>query len=327
MTDTVEDILYAPAEVSRLTLTAIETLERTRDTGIKFHLPGVENDLLPARPGELITVLALSSSWKTGLMQWVCRKTAEALPPAGDECVIYATWEVAIEELGMLDIANATGIDVSDLAQGKITDWESLKRAAIRRGTMPIYVLGHSLERRKRRPQLTLTNVALALRIMEDELNLRPRLIALDYLQRMQREGDDEPRLQFSRNVDRCKDMALALGCPVLLGCQAKQEVMARSIKLPRLNDGQETSNLMHTPDKIISLWRPAVTNGIGTKITLGGDEITVAEDTLIVCVAKQRFGRVGGYWLLKVDFATNQVLGQVDLRLKDQTWTREAQE
>ena len=165
--------------------------------------------------------------------------------------------------------------------------------------------------------------MGLALRVMEDELNLRPRLIALDYLQRMQREGDEEPRLQFSRNVDRCKDMALATGCPVLLGCQAKQEVMKRRIKIPRLDDGQETSNLMHTPDKIISLWRPAVTEGIGTKIDMGHGDIEVTEDLLIACVAKQRYGRVGGYWFLKVDFATNKVLGQFDFGAEVQEWTK----
>lgn len=310
------DIVYTPAEVSRLTLEAVETRERTKEVGIRLGISVVDDVFLPMRPGELITVLALSSNFKTGLMQHVARKTAAQLDPEGNECVIYVTWEVAVEELGMIDLANATQLDISDLAQGKIKDWDSLKRAAIKRGTQPIYVIGHSIARRKSRPVLTMTNIARAVAYLEDALNLRPRLSILDYLQRMEPEGDGEPRLLHSRNVDRAKNMALATGAPVLLGCQAKQEVMDRRVKLPRINDGMETSNVMHSSDKIISLWRPVVTDGQGASFEMGGKQMSASEELLIMGLSKQRFGKVGDWWPLRVDFAKNEIQGVIDYSL-----------
>lgn len=320
MTDTKpETIVYRPADVAELTLKTIAQRETTRDRGVILGIKAVDDILLPMRPGELVTVLALSSNWKTGLMQYVARRTAESLDPSGDECVLFVTWEIAIEEAGILDLASATQIDLSDIAQGKITDWASLKNAAVKRGTLPVYLIGHSIERRKQRPALTMTNVAKAVLYLEDRLKLRVRLACLDYLQRIEWEGVGEPRIQYSRNVDRCKDMALAIGAPVMLGCQAKQEIMERDWKLPRMNDGMETSNVMHSSDKIIGLWRPIVTEGPDSQVGPAGGRIPVTDDLMLMGIAKQRFGRVGDWFPLSVDVARNNVRGLMELhRMED---------
>lgn len=308
-------IVYTPGEVSSLTLQAIEERQSTRNRGVTLGVPAVDKVLKPMRPGELVTVIALSSNWKTGLMQHLARRTAETLPGDGDECVLYVTWEVAVEEAGLLDLANATGLDIGDVAEGNVGDWDKLKRAAVRRGTLPIVVIGHSLARRKARPALTLTNVALAVRWLEDHLNLRIRLACLDYLQRIEWEGEGEPRVQYSRNVQRCKDMALAIGAPVVLGCQAKQEIMDRAWKLPRMNDGMETSAIMHASDKIIGLWRPVVTEGPGGTIGQPPNALPVTDDLLLLGLSKQRFGQVGDWWPLSVDFARNRLGDVLDYR------------
>ncbi len=308
-----QTIVYTPGEVSNLTLQAIEYRQSTRDRGVTLGVDAVDKVLKPMRPGELVSVIALSSNWKTGLMQYVARRAAEALDPAGDECVLYITWEIAVEEAGLLDLANATGIDIGEIADGNIKDWDALKRAAIKRGTLPIVVIGHSLARRKARPALNMTNVALAIRWLEDKLNLRVRLACLDYLQRIEWEGEGDPRIQYTRNVQRCKDMALAIGAPVMLGVQAKQELMDRQWKLPRMNDGMETSAIMHASDKIIGLWRPIVTEGPDSTIGEGASRMTVTDSLLLMGISKQRFGRVGDWWPLSVDFARNQIRGVME--------------
>lgn len=315
MTTTTEPqtIVYTPAEVSTLTLQAIEYRQSTLDRGVTLGIDQVDKVLKPFRPGELVSIIALSSNWKTGLMQYVARRTAEALDPTGDECVLYITWEVAVEEAGLLDLANATGIDIGEIADGNVTDWDKLKRAAVKRGTLPVVVIGHSLARRKARPALNLTNVGAAVRWLEDNLKLKVRLACLDYLQRIEWEGEGEPRIQYTRNVQRCKDMALAIGAPVMLGCQAKQELMDRSWKLPRMNDGMETSAIMHASDKIIGLWRPLVTEGPDSTIGEGASRMMVNDDLLLLGISKQRFGRVGDWWPLSVDFARNQVRGVME--------------
>jgi replicative DNA helicase len=307
-----DSLLHSPAEVSRLTKQTLEYLEQTKDFGVKTNIECLDKVLTPLRPGELIGVLALSSNFKTGFMQYVTRKLAQGLDKTGNECAVYVTWETAVEECGLMDIASATGLDAAQLARGEIKDWNAVKKAALKRGALPVYVIGHSLERRKKRPHMGLTTVALALQRLEEVYGMKPKLIALDYLQRMERDGEEtEPRLQFSRNVDRAKDMALALACPVMLGCQAKQDVMERAWKLPRMNDGMETSNFMHSPDKILSFWRPRVTEGLNG--TLDKTNWQVTDDLLVCGIAKQRFGAVGDYWPLSVDFARNEIRGQME--------------
>lgn len=305
-----QDTVYTPPEVADLTYKAIEYRQSTRDRGVTLGVDTVDKVLKPMRPGELVTVIALSSNWKTGLMQYVARRTAETLSPTGDECVLYVTWEIAVEEAGLLDLANATGIDIGDIAEGNVSDWDKLKRAALDRGKLPMVVIGHSLARRKSRPVLNMTTVALAVRWLEDKMNLRVRLACLDYLQRIEWEGEGDPRIQYARNVQRCKDMALQIGAPVMLGCQAKQELMDRAWKLPRMNDGMETSAIMHASDKIIGLWRPLVTEGPDSWIGEGDNKLHVTDDLLVMGLSKQRFGRVGDWWPLSVDFARNKVNG-----------------
>lgn len=309
-------IVYTPGEVSNLTLQAIEERQSTRDRGVTTGIDVVDKVLKPMRPGELTSVLALSSNWKTGLMQSLARRTAKALPAGTEaECVLYVTWEIAVEESGLLDLASATGIDIGEIAEGNVGDWNALRQAAVDRAALPVVVLGHSLKRRKARPVLTLTNVARACHWLEDKLGVKFRLVCLDYLQRIEWEGEGDARHQYARNVQRCKDMALALGAPVVLGCQAKQELMDRSWKLPRMNDGMETSAIMHASDKILGLWRPVVTDGPDAWIGEAPHKIKVTDDLLLLGIAKQRFGKVGDWWPLSVDFARNNVRGVMETR------------
>lgn len=317
MSDILPAILYRPADVSQLTLQTIEEFESNKAARVPLTpIDEINSTLKAARPGELITIVALSSNWKTGFMQCALRNEAARLDPAGNECVLYVTYEVSIEECGMLDVANEARIDVGDIIDGNIQDWSAIKSAAIRRGAMPIYVIGNSIARRKERAKLTMTDVSKAAYIMENTLGLRIKLAAVDYLQIIPAEGarsSDERRIQVAANTQRCKDMAFALGCPVMIGCQAKQELYDRDWKLPRMNDGMETSGIMHITDKMIGLWRPWVTDPGGM---IGEPEFKVTEDMLIVGVPKQRFGEVGKWWPLNVDFSRNEIRGLIDMKL-----------
>lgn len=315
-----QKILYTPAEVSKNTLAAIGKIQAQRDSAVKVAIPGISEQVSVLRPGRLITVIALPSNWKTGLMQAMARAEAERLDPSGSEAVIYATWEVAIEELGVYDLANAIKLDVARVLSGDISkaEFEDMRAAAIQRATLPIYVLGHSIqdEERRKRPHMTMSAVGVAINQLEDEFGIKPRASFLDYLQRIKPENtEDETRMQFSRNVDRAKDMSLATGAPVVLGCQAKQDVAGRDMKLPRMNDGRETSNIADTSDTVITLWRPYVTEGADAEFDIFGQTLVARKDLVIAHVAKNKFGDVGGWWPLRVDFATNRVIGLYDFK------------
>jgi len=114
----------------------------------------------------------------------------------------------------------------------------------------------------------------------------------------------DNRRLQVFDSMNRAKDMALALGCPVLLGCQAKRDVLERDWKLPRMSDGEETSNIEHTTDKMLSFWYPKMSEPLGEM--LGKTGIVVTEDLMICSLAKQRYGPAGIWWPLRFEPGIN---------------------
>jgi len=308
------DLIYTPAQVSTLTLQALEAREQGKDIGLTLGIECVDKVLLPLLPTELVTVLADSGNYKTGLMQWVARSVAAQLDATGDECVVYVTAEIAVEESGLLDLGYTTGVDVAEMARGNISDWDSLRQAAIRRGVIPVYVFGHSIGRRKSRPILNMNQIGLALRRLEDDMRLHPCLILLDYLQRIAPDrGHEQVRLEFGETVNRAKDMALSFGSVVMMASQVKHDVSTRAWKLPTMEDGLETSTIKHASDKIIGCWRPFVTEGADAVVGKRG--LKADKDLLILGIAKQKFGPTGDWWPLSVDFARNQIRGQMEMR------------
>ena len=292
------DIVYTPNEVSKLALEELRSRQAHAGEGVCTHVSSLDETVLPMRPGDLVVILANSSHGKTSFMQYVLRQEAKKIADkkSESEIVVFVTWETAVEELGMYDISSYTKIPSDKLYQGGITDsdWKSLEIAAVKRSVMPVWVIGHSIKRRKKRPHLTMSNVLRALQWIEDEFSLHPTLICLDYLQRMEPDIRDTRRLQVFDSMNKAKDMALALGCPVLLGCQAKREIIDRDWKLPRMSDGEETSNIEHTADKVLSFWNPKMTE---TTETLGSTDIANTNNLLIVGLMKQRYGKAGLWW------------------------------
>lgn len=307
-----DDILHSPAEVGALTLEQLRELQDGKDSNIPVRIPGLMRDWRYMRPGELTTVMALPSNWKSGFMQNVARQTADILPADWRRVVVYVTYEVAVEHLGMYDLANATGVDMSDMVDGNISDWKALERAAFERGRTPIWIIGHSLSRRKKRPDLSIDNLARVLTALENEFDMRPAVVMIDYLQRMKVTDYDKETSIFSSYVDRLKDMSLALKCHVMMGCQVRREVKNRSVHMPGMDDGGKTSNVEQSSDNVIGLWRPKVTLGEGTEFDFGEKSYTATENLQLISLLKQKFGRVARDYALRVDFATNTIKGEI---------------
>ena len=71
---------------------------------------------------------------------------------------------------------------------------------------------------------------------------------------------------------NRCGSLTAAkiwrlLWVAVLLGAQAKQEVVNRGWKLPGEYDAAETANVAHASDKILTVWMPGRTEPKGATI------------------------------------------------------------
>jgi replicative DNA helicase len=312
-----QDIVYSPLQVGNLVISTIEERKANPGAGIRSGIPSLDRTLLPLRPGDLCTITGRPSNYKSGLMSFWARKVAKELNTqegADNKVVIYVTWEMAIEEIGMYDLSSSAKLSAAALSQGRCTDveLESLKMAAFKRAMSPLWLIGHSIERRKKRPRLTLTNVAKALRWLDDEMKMQPAIVFLDYLQQMEPERVDQKgevtrRMDIFENVHRCKDMALSLGCPVVLGVQAARVVDERDWKLPQMGDQMESSNIEHTADKMLSVWYPKTSEQLDQPLPRERN-LKVTENLLIVGMTKQRLGPAGGWMALYVNPLLNEI-------------------
>ncbi len=317
------EIAHRPPEISRLVLDEVARRRQHPTAGTALGLPNVDAKLKPLRPGDLMTIIARPSHYKSGLAQWWARRLAQqSLDEESDEVVVYTTWEMAIEELGIYDLSAAARLDASEVANGQLTDddWAALQAAAMRRSALPLWYVGHSLANRKKRLRLTLWTVERALIWIEDNMQFRCRALFLDYLNLIQPErelgGAPNMRTDLTEIVRVAKDLALELGCPVILLAQAHRRVDERMWKLPQMADAMETSSIEQYSDVVASLWMPKVTEPLGTTLTPPGsrDALEVTPNLLLLGLVKQKKGPAGGFWPLYVD-PTRNFVGPMDTR------------
>lgn len=322
-----EKHVFDPGMVSQATVTLLQDRKAHQSESIKTGIEQLDEVLNPMRPGELIVVLGFTRNYKSGLMNFISRYHAVRMRDAkiNNQVVITFTWEQSIEEQGIIDIAQLTSLDTGKMMRGTLTDeeWNLLLLGAMRRGTIPWWLVGHSASINERRPRLNMSEVYEVLEWIVDFQEVKPMLVVLDYLQRIKREKGETMREQFINIVDKAKDLALAFHCPVMLGSQAGRTVVnnqTRTWRLPHVDEGQETSNLEQSADKLLSVWMPKNDHPIGTVLQYADQNYTVTDNLLILGVMKQKFGPSPRIMQLEVHPATNDILPVRTVDLNDYT-------
>src|SRR3972149_5805507 len=244
--DTMKNV-FDPGMVSQATVQLLQDRKLRLGESIKTGIADLDEVLNPLRPGDLIVVLGYTRNYKSGLMNFISSYHAMRLRDSGamNQAVITFTWEQSIEEQGIIDIAQLTSLDSNRMMRGQLSEdeWNLLLLGAMRRGTLPWWLVGHSACINERRPRLNMSEVAEVLAWIVDYQEIEPVLVGLDYLQRIKRERGDTLREQFIAIVDQAKDLALAFHCPVILGSQAGRTVVntpSRTWRLPHVDEGQE---------------------------------------------------------------------------------------
>lgn len=290
-------LVHDPQSASFLSVQMVDMLRNDRGGGIPSGIPSFDKLLLPFRPGELVTVLGYTSNYKSGFMNWLSKQAIKAIKN-DDEFVARVTWEQSVEEDTLSWLAGDADLSITKLARGLVDDdeWRLLEASSVKRALTPMWIIGHSqqlnAERRRARPRMTMTDVAQALEFICNDAvgrKLKPKMIVLDYLQRIRpddKDGDSR-RGQMSEAVNRAKDCAVSFDCPVVLGVQTGRQVMDRADKTPTIDDGQETSNVEQSSDKMFGVWYPIKTEEEGTYI--GGEK--VSKNLLIAKLLKQKLG------------------------------------
>lgn len=291
-----KSITYSPPEVAKLAIETLRDLQDNKDIGIKTLIPTLDAAMLPLRPAEMMVVMGYTSNYKSGFMNWML-KSAIAQSKENELC-IKVTWEDSVEEDTVKWLASDANISVSSLIAGTNTNWEKVMHSYQNRINTPLWIVGHSnresANESKARPRMTMTDVQTAIEYIRHEATdhkYNIKLIALDYLQRIRPDAGDggNKREQMMEAVNKAKDLAISFGCAVMLGVQASRAVLDREFKLPRLDDGLETSNIEQSSDKVISLWYPIKTEPVGARIA--AVDCDVSQNLLVCGLLKQKMG------------------------------------
>lgn len=301
-------LTYSPNDISRIGTEYLDVRRTQTHQAIPFGIPEIDHDLLPLLPGELCTIIGRPGSAKTGVMMSWARRRAAWLTDNGyhDRIVVYASWEQSIEELYAFTVAAESGLSITEMARGKISDedWGAILRSGSRRLSLPLWFIGHSAQRREHRPTLTIPNLYQEIKNIESWSGGKNKfavdMVFADYLQRIPFEGRVESKtVGTSNTLDACKDGAIMFGCPWVVGCQAVREVDDRPDPTPQLSDGQWTSNVEIASDAVLSQVRPRQYTEEGERFPDKDGIVVKGYRQLLLSVLKRKLGKANwGAWL-----------------------------
>ena len=309
-------ILFGAEEIG---LNGVEYLRNRRENkqiGIPFGLKSMDeldadgNVWLPEMPGELTGYIARPGNGKSSLMVNRARRRAQDLQSRGiaDRVVVYLTYEQTVEELYAFHLAaelseRASKVDadgneidphlrlsVTDMARGVISNeqWREILLLGSRRRFLPLWNIGYSAVKTAKPVYMDSEAVAGALELIEDRYHLKIDFLFVDYLQRMPYRFRESKTVGVSENLDILKNFAFRFRCPVGVGIQSRREVDEQEPPIPHDDDGQWTSNVEQTCDRLVSLVRPRKYRQVGEMF---GSMRVEGNNQMLISVLKQRLG------------------------------------
>ena len=283
-------IVFTPEEVGNLGSAYLEQRRDNKELGIPFYNKTLDEILYPLFPGELMSVIARPGCGKTGFMMRMARERASYLRKNNitDRVVVYLTLEQSIEELNAFNVAADKRLSITKMATGEITDdeWVQCLKAGIDRRFVPLWNIGYSSMTDKKQIKIDIDAINGAIDLMSEDNRID--ILFVDYLQRIPYSARESKTVGISDNVDALKTIALKK-CPVVVGVQARREIDEYALPVPSLDDGQWTSNIEQSSDRVISLVRPAKYRKEGEEF---GSVVVRGHTQMLVSVLKQKLGK-----------------------------------
>ena len=315
--------IYTPPQAAAYALEAVERMSKSETRGIALDLPEIRDYFAPVMPGQLVSIIAQTSNYKSSFMRGWERMYANQLMAEGreDESIIHVSVEEVVEEQVYQEIAALSDEDAGRLAHGRVQDWDKLKAAAVMVGQIPIYRIGDSLARPETYANLHSTNIIESIQELVSGavtgMKVKPAGIFVDYLQALPFDpgAPRDRRLQVKQDIYRLRKMGVIFDCGVITAVQAKQNLQgapSQDFRMPGIYDGEESSSIAQRSDRVIQLWMPKMTHGIGTVINHNDFNFVVTEDMLWVTIGKQRGGLPSGKsWLCKINHTDGSIVPQ----------------
>jgi replicative DNA helicase len=260
-------ILFTPEQIGIQTAAYLEQRRDNAHLGMMVGLESLDtidnkkHILLPMLPGELMGIIARPGNGKTSWMVRWARYRSHVLKEKDitDRAVVFCTLEQSIEELNAFNLAADKKISITKMAMGDITpeEWKDCLREGINRRFLPLWNIGYSSMTTNKQIRVDADAIRGTLQLITAEHGMKIDSVFIDYLQRIPYDRAESKTVGVSDNLDAIKTIALTTKCPVVIGVQARREVDDSAEKVPSLDDGQWTSNIEQTCDKVISLMRP----------------------------------------------------------------------
>lgn len=283
--------LYTPAEAASYYVQDVEELLAAPVVDYGSQL--LDRHITPMRPGEQPTVvIARPGNGKTSWLIYMARRHAmQIVEPK--KCVIYVTWEETVESIEM-SIEAGRDYTSEQVAWGTV-DIELVKRSAIQRVNLPIFIIGQSSikDRHKRKPPLTLDRVHNTIMALYYEFGIEPVLICFDYLQKIpvlkgRNRMDEVTEAMFSTS-----ELTKVIRAPFLVAVQASRDVDDQGLPIPSLGSGQWASVIEQEAFRMFGLLRPVTIvakNGQPMEdISIGNRNYIVDKNLMIIRLLKQR--------------------------------------
>jgi replicative DNA helicase len=260
-------ILFSPEEIGNQTAEYLRQRRENAALGMRLGLDSLDKPdskdrmILPMLPGELMGIVARPGNGKTSWMVRWARYRSKFLRERGEtsRVVVYVTLEQSIEELNAFNLAADRKLSITKMALGEITpeEWNACLKDGINRRFLPLWNIGYSSMTDKKQIRIDADGIRGTLELIRTQYGLTIDSVFIDYLQRIPYDRAESKTVGVSDNLDAMKNIALTQRCPVVIGVQARREVDDSTEKIPSLDDGQWTSNIEQTCDKVISLMRP----------------------------------------------------------------------
>lgn len=313
-----KDYLYPLARAGKVSIEEYERRIQQKDA-LNWGIPEIDRRVVPAMPGDLISIVARPGHAKTTLSIFLALQFSKIIREEKD-IIVYATWETLVEEFVGILTAPESGFTIEDIARGN-ADILKIKRAIVKVLGNNIVIFGSSMENRDDFEDPSLLDLDLALVELRKQ-GFTIKGIVIDYIQAipsLQKKiaGSESSRVSLvSENVFYAKRIARKHGCPTFIDVQARREVDEYGPpKFPALHDCQWSSVVEQASDKVFGLTMPAKYWEDDQKgMEIKGWTYKVKETTLCLKMLKQRFGPSASaqdMWVLELDHAKLTVFPQ----------------
>jgi len=294
----IRGLFHKPDQLAQQYVAFIESIRKGGN--VDWGVTSIDSRVVPMRPGEVAGIIGRPGHGKSSVAAYLAKHNANKIIAEGqqkEECVCFVTYEQSVEELEAFFQAGED-YSLEDLAWGKIEMDEIIKRA-LERPKLPIWTIGSSIIKRHKHIRMTIDNVYSALRQMETEFKIHPRLICMDYIQIIPVERARQRVEEVTEAVVQSKELAREIGAAMILTSQAARRVDDYDEQLPNANDSQWTSAFEQVIDKGFSIWRPAKTHRDVKEIELQGQKFPVTEQLIVIENWKQRLAPSAGRFIL----------------------------